>query len=152
MTIVDRALMQANGGERLEILLRSYAALSGEALALDIHQLWQSNRIVVAHDTKDPPRFFYANLAALKLFGITARKMIGMASYKTARPDARDERAAMLARLENEDIVTGYGGVRIAGDGSRFRIIDAVIWNLRDEAGQRIGQAATWTDWQPLEG
>lgn len=151
MTIADRALMQANAAQRLDMLLASYHRLTGEILASDIHALWDSGRVVIAHDTQDPPRFFYGNLAALALFGFKARKLIGLPSYRTALPDVRAERAAMLARLEETDIVTGYGGVRVAADGSRFRISDAVIWNLRDEGGKRVGQAATFCEWVMLE-
>jgi hypothetical protein len=40
--------------------------------------------------------------------------------------------------------------VRIAADGTRFRIEDAVIWNLVDEAGHRQGQAAAFGNWTML--
>lgn len=151
ITIADRALMQANGAERLDMLLASYHRLTGEVLAADKNALWDSDRVVIAHDTQDPPRFFYGNLAALTLFGFTARKLIGLPSYRSALPDAREERAVMLAKLEQQDIVTGYGGVRVAADGSRFAISDAVIWNLRDAGGKRIGQAAAFSDWVMLD-
>ena len=151
MNIADRALMQAHAGERLTALLSSYQRLTGEVLADSLDALWESQHPVVAHDVKDPPHFFYGNHAALTLFGIKARKFIRMASYKSALPDAREDRAAMLAKLEETDIVTGYSGVRIAADRSRFRINDAVIWNLHDTAGKRVGQAATFADWTPIK-
>lgn len=73
-----------------------------------------------------------------------------MPSYKSAETQHREERAAMLARLQASDIVTGYAGIRIAADGSRFRIRDAVIWNLRDHAGVLHGQAAWFERVEPL--
>lgn len=151
LTIADRALMQANAGERLNALLASYQRLTGTTLAPDIEALWQNSGVVIAHDMQEPPRFFYGNCVALALFGFKARKLIGLPSYRSALPDGRADRAAMLARLEQEDIVTDYGGVRVAADGSRFRISNAVIWNLRDAAGIRVGQAAAFADWTPLD-
>ena len=56
----------------------------------------------------------------------------------------------MLARLERHDLVDDYSGVRIAADGSRFRIERATVWNLLDENGARHGQAATFADWTPV--
>ena len=150
MSIVDGALMLANGGERLDLLLESYHRLTGEVLADDPRKLWTSSKVVLAHDTRDPPRYFYGNQAALDLFGWGARKMIGLPSYRSAEPDAREDRAAMFALLEEHDIVTNYGGVRIAADGSRFRISDAVIWNIATPGGKRVGQAATFDQWVPL--
>lgn len=151
MTIADRALMQAHAGERLTALLNSYQRLTGVVLADSLDALWESEHAVVAHDVKDPPHFFYGNHAALTLFGIKARKFIRMASYKSALPDAREDRAAMLARLDDADIVTGYSGVRVAADQSRFQINNAVIWNLTDAAGKRVGQAAMFGDWTPIK-
>jgi len=97
---------------------------------------------VLAHDRTVPPLFFYANARTLALFKRSADEMIGLPSHLSAEPDAREERAAMFAMLEAEDIVTGYSGIRVASDGSRFRIVDATIWNLRDASGTLHGQAA----------
>jgi hypothetical protein len=80
---------------------------------------------------------------------MTPAQFIGLPSFKSAEPALRDERAAMLAKLEADDVVPGYCGVRIAADGTRFRIVDATIWNLVDEAGQRHGQAAAFGEWEP---
>jgi hypothetical protein len=103
---------------------------------------------LVAHGTQDPPQFFYGNKQALDLFRMSAEQFIGLPSYKSAEPALREERAAMLARLEAENVITDYHGIRIAADGTRFRINNAVVWNLVDEAGQRHGQAATFGDWE----
>ncbi len=64
----------------------------------------------------------------------------------------REERARIFTRLEAQNVVQGYSGVRIAADGTRFRIKDAVIWNLLDEHGQRHGQAAAIGQWEAEAG
>ncbi len=134
--------METSAGKRLQMLMASYRSLTGESLAADAGALWVAPFAVLAHDTSSPPVFIYANARALALFGRNAEEMIALPSHLSAEPDAREDRAAMFARLEAQDIVTGYSGVRIAANGSRFRIVDAAIWNVRDESGRLLGQAA----------
>lgn len=144
----DRQAMEDSAGARLALIGNSFARLTGAPLAAG--DLWQAPLAVVAHNTSSPPLFFYANHTALGLFRMTAAQFIGLPSFKSAEPALRDERAAMLAKLEADDVVPGYSGVRIAADGTRFRIVDATIWNLVDEAGQRHGQAAAFGKWEPV--
>ena len=144
----DERAMRESAGARLALLGDSFARLTGRALVEG--ELWSAPLAVVAHDTSDPPRFFYANKLALKLFRMTAAQFIGLPSYNSAEPAAREERAQIFVKLESDNVVAGYTGVRIAADGTRFRIKDAVIWNLVDEAGQRHGQAAAIDEWANL--
>ena len=147
MTADDQSRIQ---DERAQVLLSSYHLLTGEPLASDEYALWHSRTAVVAHNTASLPLFFYANHTALALFRMGAQQFIGMPSAHSAEADQRAERAEMLAQLDRANIITGYNGVRIAADGTRFRITGAVIWNLIDEAGQRHGQAARIADWEML--
>lgn len=144
----DATRMRASAGERLELIAQSYQRLTGAPLCTG--DPWDAPRAVVAHGTEKPPRFFYANRLALELFAMSADEFIGLPSHESAEAALREERAAMLARLERDDLVTDYSGVRIAADGSRFRIEDAVVWNLLDEHGNRHGQAAAFADWTCL--
>ena len=134
---------------QLALLADSFARLTGRPLAPG-GDIWNAPAAIVAHGTQDPPRFFYGNAQALALFRMSPAQFIGLPSHLSAESNLREERAAMLARLEAEDVVTGYHGVRIAADGTRFRIRDAVIWNLRDASGQRHGQAAWFATWEML--
>ncbi len=142
-------MMEASAGARLALLETSFARLTGRPLAPG-GDLWNAPAAIVAHGTQDPPRFFFGNAQALALFRIGAARFIGLPSHESAEPALRAERAAMLARLEADDVVTGYHGIRIAADGTRFCIRDAVIWNLRDASGQRHGQAAWFDTWEML--
>ncbi len=141
--------MERSAGARLGLLANSFAKATGRPLAPG-GDIWSSSAAIVAHDTQDPPRFFYGNATALALFRMSAAHFISLPSHESAESALRAERAAMLARLEADDVVTGYHGVRIASDGTRFRIRDAVIWNLRDANGQRHGQAAWFDQWELL--
>ncbi|GAA0275811.1 MEKHLA domain-containing protein [Alteraurantiacibacter aestuarii] len=142
--------MQRSAGDRLTLIESSFARLAGRPLVPPGSDLWSAANAIVAHGPQDPPLFFYANAQALELFRMSAARFIGLPSYKSAEPGLREERAAMLAQLEAEDMVTNYRGIRIAADGTRFVIENAVVWNLIDEAGQRHGQAATFAQWSPV--
>ncbi len=144
----DRDRMDLSAGPRLALLGDSFSRLSGAPLCEG--DVWNAPLAVVAHDTQDPPLFFYGNRMALDLFRMTPAQFIGLPSYRSAEPALRDERAAMLAMLEAHDVVTGYRGIRVAADGTRFCIEDAVIWNLVDDTGLRHGQAAAFDRWTML--
>ena len=149
--MTEREQMETNAGPRLELIVESFERLTREALVPAGHELWSMPRAVVAHGTEEIPRFFYGNALALELFAMRAERFIGLPSHESAEPALREERAAMLARLERDDVVTDYSGVRIAADGRRFRIERAVVWNLVDARGARHGQAATFSRWTPLD-
>jgi hypothetical protein len=131
------------------IIAASYLRLTGEFLASG--PLWTAPVAVVAHGTEASPRFFYANRLALDLFRMSADQFVGMESRLSAGPADRAERATMLAQLNAANVVRGYRGVRVAGDGTRFTIENAVIWNLLDERGQHHGQAAAFATWHLLD-
>ena len=140
----DRALMEASAGARLALLADSFARLTGRPLAHD-GDLWHAKAAILAHGTENPPRFFYGNALTLGLFRMPAADFLGRPSHTSAEPAHRAERARMFARLEADDVVTGYAGVR-----TRVRIMDAVIWNRVDGHGQRPGQAAWFDRWEML--
>lgn len=71
-------------------------------------------------------------------------------SRLTAEPMHRDERAQLMTRAARDGFVDDYRGIRISSSGKRFLIERAIIWNLIDADGQRVGQAATFSQWKPL--
>jgi hypothetical protein len=149
----DRAAMAASAGPRLALIAESFARLTGtplvEASPLE-PALWLAPRAIVAHGTEAEPLFFYGNRLALELFGMRAAAFIGLPSHRSAEPGLREERARMLARLEADDLIDDYSGVRISADGRRFQIARAHVWNLVDEDGRRHGQAASFAEWRYL--
>jgi len=148
----ERNLVETAAGDRLAVIADSFWRLTGRTLAQDSAALWNLTAAILAHGTEPSPLFFYANRCALELFRMSASKMLGMESRYSAEPGLRAERQAMFDRLERADIVSGYEGIRIAADGTRFRVEDAIIWNLFDESGRRYGQAAMLQNWQVIEG
>jgi hypothetical protein len=139
-------------------LLDSFARLLGRQLidraGTPVEQstrLWQAAIVVVSHGTDADPVLTYGNAAALVLWEMSWEELTQTPSRLTAEPVHRDERARLLARTREHGFVDDYSGIRISKTGRRFRIEQAIVWNLTDAAGNHLGQAATFDRWTPLE-
>lgn len=113
--------------------------------------LYHAPFVVLAHDATSDPVFFYANLAAQALFEMSWRELVRLPSRHSAEPLAREERQRLLDRVARHGYIDDYAGVRISASGKRFRIAGATVWNLLDDAGRAVGQAAAFGDWVPLD-
>ena len=146
-----RAIIEAHAGpERIALIAQSHARLTGRALVPPGGDLWSLPAVVVAHGTEPDPVFFYANRAALGLFGYSAEEFIRLPSRLSAAPVAREERARLLAEVTAKGFIDDYSGVRTARSGGGIRIERATVWNLIDPKGSNSGQAATFDRWRPL--
>jgi len=134
----------------------SYAHWTGRRLvetddaATAVGQLMQAAFAVLSHDTRAEPVFNYANLAAQRLFRMDWSEMTRLPSRLSAEPMLQEERAHFLQRVTQHGYIDDYAGIRIAGDGSKFRIQHATVWNIVDAHGGYYGQAAMIPSWQPL--
>ena len=129
------------------LLTGSFARLVGRPLgATSASWLYRAAPFVVlAHNTDPDPRFIYANYAAQTCFGYGWDEFVTLPSRLSAEAPLREERQSVLEAVARDGFVAGYTGIRIAKSGRRFRIADAIIWQLIDEAGTLHGQAATFT-------
>jgi hypothetical protein len=57
----------------------------------------------------------------------------------------------MLAQAAARGFIDDYRGVRISSTSRRFLVEDALVWNVVDAAGKKLGQAATFARWKFLE-
>lgn len=136
----------------LSLIPESYQRLVGHPLP-DAHTpeaLWEAPRVIVAHGTQADPLFFYGNRLALELFDTDFATFTRMPSRLSAEPLLREERARLLQRVSAHGYINDYSGVRISATGRRFRIEQAVVWNLIDAGQVCHGQAATFDRWIPL--
>lgn len=141
-----------------QVLLDSFQKYVGRELISrsddpedEARRLFDASFVVVSHGTQEDPVLNYGNRTALTLWEMDASTLTSMPSRLTAEPVHRDERAQMMARALRDGYVDDYQGVRISSSGKRFHISDAIIWNLVNLSGQRVGQAATFSRWQFLE-
>jgi hypothetical protein len=146
-----------NTVEHTQRLLNSYTKWLGRELLprsgdpeIDRQALFAAPFIVVSHGTQPDPILNYGNRAALDLWETTWDQLTQMPSRLTAEPMHRDERAQFMARVKTEGHVRGYRGVRISSSGKRFMIDAAIIWNVLDEQGGLVGQAATFETWRAV--
>lgn len=140
---------------RLSCVVRSYHRLTGRHLVEPSEAdlwgtCWSAPAVIVAHGTEADPIFFYGNQLALRCFELDFAAFTRLPSRYSAEPLLREQRDALLARVAEHGFIDDYAGVRISASGRRFRIEQAVVWNVLDEHGQRCGQAATFARWTPL--
>ncbi|MDA1231746.1 MAG: MEKHLA domain-containing protein [Planctomycetota bacterium] len=136
------------------ILLDSFRHFVGRELierSSDAEQeagiLFVASFVVVSHGTQDDPILNYGNQTALTLWEMDIPTLTSMPSRLTAEPMHRDDRAQLMTRAARDGFVDDYRGVRISSSGRKFLIDQAIIWNLVDPEGHRVGQAATFSDW-----
>ena len=144
--------------EQSQILLNSYRQFLDEELISrnGLHEdqsraMFEAPFVVVSHGTQDDPILNYGNEVALNLWEMDIKTLLQTPSRMTAEPVHRDERARLLERTLRDGFVDDYRGIRIASSGRRFLIEKAIVWNLVNDAGDRVGQAATFSDWVFLD-
>ena len=143
------------------VLVESFHRVTGDALAavpagLDpsstARALWEAETVVLSHGTQDDPILNYANRAALRRWACRWDEFVGTPSRTTAAPADRAERATAFERLRELGWTDGYRGVRVDRHGHYFEIDDAVLWEIRDDDGRRLGDGATFSISRDLPG
>ncbi len=147
-------LLRAHAGTRLALIAESFQRLIGAPLVAHVddiaESLWHAPRVIVAHGTEPDPIFFFGNKMALELFEMSAEDFIKLPSRLSAEAVNREERQRLLNEVMRNNFIANYAGVRISATGRRFRIEQAVVWNLLDAQGEKHGQAATFDHWVGL--
>jgi hypothetical protein len=140
--------------EHAALLIRSYHRLTGRELlppGKDVgRQLFEAPFVVVSHDLRPDPVFSYGNLAALRLFEMDWEEFTSLPSRLSAEPMHRDERARLMESVARHGFIDDYRGIRVSKSGARFYIEQATVWNVIDDSGVLVGQAATFSHWTPL--
>ena len=139
-------------------IARSHRHWIGRALvpgALDPNALssalYEAPFVLVSHGTQPDPILNYGNRTALGLWELSWPEFTRTPSRLTAEPVAREERARLLDEVTRNGFIANYAGIRISSTGRRFRIFQALVWNLLDDAGTYAGQAAMFERWEFLE-
>ena len=140
-----------------QILLNNFERLLGYQLVSrsvnkqeQASALFNADFVVVSHGIEADPILNYGNQKALDLWGMDWVNFTQIPSRLTAEPVNRAERSAMLKQAQTKGYIDNYRGVRIASNGQRFSIEQAIIWNLADSSGNKCGQAATFSHWQTM--
>ncbi len=106
--------------------------------------------VVVSHGVETDPILNYGNLIALELWHMSWDELVATPSRHTAEAVNRAEREWMLEQARSQGHIMNYRGVRISKAGRRFLVENAVVWNVIDTTGRRLGQAASFSHWRFL--
>lgn len=143
--------------DHIERLARSYRHWTGHDLVPgdyspfeQARQIWTAPFAIASHDGGADPVFNYGNQTALRLFEMSWDEFTRLPSRLSAEAPERGERERLLQQVAQHGYATNYSGIRISSTGRRFMIRNAVVWNVLDEAGQRIGQAVRFDTWEPV--
>lgn len=135
-------------------LVRSYYELTGrhliektDDLATMAKRVDEAPFFVASHGLETDPVLDYGNRCALELFAMNWEEFTQTPSRLTAEAPNRAERERLLTSVTEKGFIDDYSGVRITADGRRFRIHQATVWNVTDKSGVKIGQAATFSEW-----
>jgi hypothetical protein len=90
----------------------------------------------------------YGNLTALSLWEMDWETLTQTPSRETAEPVHQAQRAEFLRQVKERGFVDDYSGIRISRMGRRFQIKQATVWNVTDDHGLYLGQAATFSAWE----
>lgn len=115
-----------------------------------IDSIINSPIVLVSHNTSDDPIFNFGNRTALELFEMDFDSFTKLPSRKSAEPMLREEREQLIQSVRANGYTDNYKGVRVSSTGKRFYLPQATVWNVLDEKGLYIGQAATFSNWEFL--
>lgn len=140
--------------EHVRLLLSSFSRIAGRKLVdVDLESpdlgktIFYGQFSLVSHNTLEDPVFNYGNQTALDLFEMSWQEFTSLPSRKSAETLNREERARLLKNVTEKGFIDDYTGIRISSSGKRFRIDNAIVWNVIDEQGIYHGQAAFFKDW-----
>jgi hypothetical protein len=141
----------------VRLLRKSYHDWTGKDLVdpeLDdetaAYELFEADFALLSHGTEEEPILNYGNRTALELFELDWRAFTRLPSRFTAEAPDQVERARLLEQVTTQGYIDDYSGIRIARSGRRFKIREAVVWNVVDDEGNDYGQAAMFREWVDL--
>lgn len=142
--------------EHVELLLDSFYAMTGKHLiepgeiSVMAKAAYRASFVLLSHGMEEDPILNYGNHRSQQLFAMPWEKLTSTPSRFTAEAPNRIERAVLLTRVTEKGYIENYSGVRIAADGQRFLIRNAMVWNVTDKCGYKVGQAAVFSEWEDL--
>ena len=134
--------------EHIRNVLNSFERLTGKTLIKrvnpdkDFLSIEKGSFVLVSHNSSKNPILNFGNQFALRLWEMNWEEFVKTPSSKTAEVDLREDRSEMLKVVSKYGYFNNYEGIRVSSSGKRFKIKKAIIWNVNDDEGRFLGQAA----------
>lgn len=113
-----------------------------------LEQLDRAPFAILSHGIEEDPILNYGNHFTLQLWEINLDELCKTPSRLTAEPMLQDARAQFMKQVTEQGYVANYTGIRISKSQRRFYIKDTIVFNLVDDAGTLVGQAATFKTYE----
>jgi len=98
---------------------------------------------VLSHGTQDDPIYKYFNKGAFLTFRWPEDEVYKLPSRYSAPDGAvRSDRAVMMQTVVDQDVREIPVAIRNTKFGEQFQLKDAILWNVYDDSGRRVGQTA----------
>jgi hypothetical protein len=133
------------------LLSESFLQLTGQPLLVSgsdlAKKLYEAPFALISHGIQVDPIFFYANQTAQKLWQMTWDEFVVFPSRLSVETMLQEERDRLLKEAQSKGYIDNFEGIRITKNGHRFKIQDAVLWNVMDSEGVQHGQACIIRRW-----
>jgi MEKHLA domain len=112
---------------------------------------------VLSHGTQNDPIYNYFNRAALEQFEYPENEIYQIPSRCSAPATAQGERDAVMQKIvgkeeeeanstnnndSSKNCIVIENGLRVTKGGRKFWLKDVLLWNVLNNAGERVGQTA----------
>lgn len=135
LLLSSNSLQQYTGKSLLEHMVED----SVESLQ-DAHE--NTRFAILSHGIQEDPIYNYFNKAALETFQYEPEEIYQLPSRKSAPPDLRVDRAALIQASVECGFQIYTKAVRVTKCGRLFQINEGLLWNVYDNEGNRVGQTA----------
>ena len=125
-----------------EIMLGEDSSSSETMMMTTPQQVHESSRFaVLSHGNQTDPIYNYVNAAGFRVFRWPAEDYYRLPSRKSApEGSARQQRARVIDDTVASDITYIQEAVRVRYPNATVTLRDAILWNVYDDAGYRVGQ------------
>lgn len=117
-------------------------AILGKQTISTPQQIHESDRFaVLSHGNQSDPKYKYVNAAGFRVFRWPEEVYYQLPSRKSApEGSARNERAKVIDNTVAGDITYIGEAVRVRYPNATVTLRDAILWNVYDDDGYRVGQ------------
>lgn len=137
--------------QQTKLIISNYRRWTGKTLCAEtsdeeklVENLFLAPRAVLSAGSEADPILNYGNQCVLNLWEMDWLTLTQTPGRHTAEAVERQKRERFLEKVRQHGFVDDYQGIRITSTGKRFEIKNATVWNLVNEKGEHLGQAATF--------